>query len=848
MREPRAALVIDRGGNKLKLGSLASGGLGDDSDETVPQGAPLSVHRALPLLLPLLLLLAVLAFEEDGSLASFTWQRPIEPESDRPAVILFGDSVDRFAVLDYCAAPAPPGRRRFLCSEGISRIVAAHPASATHTWSSSGDCTNFDSVVSARRAGGGPCLRVAVCVERDDGSSQPAPLHISQRSALLFFFNPFGVGDVQRLRLGRVPGRLLYEEDDADKAAVAFCCASESTRALRLQTLTEAAAASAPKLLASVGVAKLTTPAILAQGLFWDVADAVEDEMRQEFDRFFVPNSVLMDPEVDAWAKEWAKLTYGPAVLPFLELVRESFARSFGEQLWVAWRTGNTFGPPTPLSQNAFVESGIQAGVAGACSGGFPVVDFRAEFEAKGGRETLRDGSHPGPSVTVPWVEGIVKMLSLPRSQWPSGVSSLCRGSTNPSSVLPRLLPATSLFWVAAALASIALCWCLPKLALSPSLMALRKRSLAPLAVFVLAGLLIGDDNNLLASRSLESVFGASIREGVDDADSFSCMSSEGRAALPCVVATLSTMPKRVALLRPVIESLLAQQPAGIVARVEINIPFFNERTGENYSLPAWLFEEGSAIAADGTRAQSFFSFGGRVRVVRTPDLGSITKVAPTLLRYANSEGVYIWSVDDDTLYSEGSLAGLLEAEPLAGRLKELHGILMPLQPARPGSFPAALAAEPLKALSLLAAFDGSLLAYSGFEIIDEGGSLVSSFGKCEALTFAQVFRGFRSALYPPRLLRGAEGAFARYVELTSANADCRVSDDVVLSNFLEARGVARFIADSSGLHDAKLPQDGDGDATHAQSGGHARRYARVVAWLRSHAILTLGAGRTTCL
>jgi len=323
-----------------------------------------------------------------------------------------------------------------------------------------------------------------------------------------------------------------------------------------------------------------------------------------------------------------------------------------------------------------------------------------------------------------------------------------------------------------------------------------------------------------------------------------SCISHHSlETNFPCVVASLSTMPRRVDLLRPVLESLLAQRPAGIVASIELNIPYFNIRTRQNYSIPEWLNANSSSL------------FGERIRIFRTPDYGAITKVAPTLLRHASSKGVYIWSVDDDTVYDRDSLSNLLENELVAVQFADLHGIFGPTKHVS-RHFADTVAPSPtvntFQSLPLLRDSIGEqgrfLLIYSGFDILGENGRIVSSFGTCSSLTFAQVFRGFRGALYPPRLLIDIEQEFKKYIELTSSNPDCRVSDDVVMSNFLEARGVARFVVESGTIRDLKLQHDMDRDATHSQTGGHGKRYGRVIEWLREEKLLSLGARKsTTC-
>ena len=102
--------------------------------------------------------------------------------------------------------------------------------------------------------------------------------------------------------------------------------------------------------------------------------------------------------------------------------------------------------------------------------------------------------------------------------------------------------------------------------------------------------------------------------------------------------------------------------------------------------------------------------------------------------------------------------------------------------------------------------------------------------------------KGYRSVLYPPMLLLGVEPAFVRYLELTSADPDCRLSDDIVLSNFLSALGVPRVL---NGEKFRGVIQDyaQDFGATSRQSGGHAQRYPRVIQALRAARLLSLASG-----
>jgi len=104
----------------------------------------------------------------------------------------------------------------------------------------------------------------------------------------------------------------------------------------------------------------------------------------------------------------------------------------------------------------------------------------------------------------------------------------------------------------------------------------------------------------------------------------------------PPVIASMTTIPSRIHLVRPVIEAVLSQSIK--VEALEFNIPFYCRRTNEEYEIPEWLREM------------------GKVRIFRTPDFGAITKIAPTLLRHVNDDVTHIWSVDDDCAYPKNQL------------------------------------------------------------------------------------------------------------------------------------------------------------------------------------------------
>ena len=239
------------------------------------------------------------------------------------------------------------------------------------------------------------------------------------------------------------------------------------------------------------------------------------------------------------------------------------------------------------------------------------------------------------------------------------------------------------------------------------------------------------------------------------------------------IIASLTTMPNRINLIRPVLDAIRKQKVK--VHHIEINVPYKCIRTEEDYVIPQWLEEYPD------------------LEIYRTEDYGAITKVAPTLLRHKDEE-VYIWSVDDDVKYPSNTLEGLIKKhDPSIKRI----------------------------------------LAYSVGSITTRGFQ-----GSSSNEGYDMVLEGVGSVLYP---LDCIKDDFLSYVEKTSSIPDCRVSDDIILSNYFEGQGIRIFrCPDLAKLKIASvlLPYYKDQTATHLQTGGHANRYVRVLHHLQSLGLL----------
>lgn len=230
----------------------------------------------------------------------------------------------------------------------------------------------------------------------------------------------------------------------------------------------------------------------------------------------------------------------------------------------------------------------------------------------------------------------------------------------------------------------------------------------------------------------------------------------------------MTTIPSRIDKIRPVIEAVLTQTVP--IEHVELNIPYHCIRTNEPYAIPPWL------------------ALMKKVKIFRTEDYGSITKVAPTFLRYKDDHETYIFSLDDDCTFPLNQLELICRAhEPDKRRILVRYG--GPLSP------------------------DGSTQNWYG-----EGQ--------------ATWFEGFGGVLYPPACV-GDD--FLDYLVATSANGDCREGDDMVLSLYFNRIGLPIYLRNQP----SEAPYMVNGWLPHSKidalsEHGHAEKYKRVVAFVNS--------------
>jgi hypothetical protein len=215
------------------------------------------------------------------------------------------------------------------------------------------------------------------------------------------------------------------------------------------------------------------------------------------------------------------------------------------------------------------------------------------------------------------------------------------------------------------------------------------------------------------------------------------------KCLLPTVVATLTTMPKRIQEIQKTLDSLRLQ-----VAWIEINVPKKSKRTGESYIIPDWILEL------------------PYVRVYEVPeDLGPITKVWPTMVR---------------------------------------HGCLRPVEPSLvAGTY---ISKHSIEATShvpqFLCVVDDDRI-YEPTKIIDmlaewKPFTVVSGYGASLEALYAPIWSRLRPIEGPCDLVQGFAGYLFKcatftvepQVDLILHDMDAFKCDDVIISNFFKEQGM----------------------------------------------------------
>ncbi len=115
------------------------------------------------------------------------------------------------------------------------------------------------------------------------------------------------------------------------------------------------------------------------------------------------------------------------------------------------------------------------------------------------------------------------------------------------------------------------------------------------------------------------------------------------------VILSLTTIPQRLNYhnesggLKPVIDRLLNLSYGNY--EIHLNIPYVNKKNQSEYIIPDWL------TSIDNPK----------LKIFRTDDYGSITKIVPTLMRIDENSDQIIITLDDDLEYIDGFIEYHLE-------------------------------------------------------------------------------------------------------------------------------------------------------------------------------------------
>ncbi|VUD66068.1 hypothetical protein TDB9533_03496 [Thalassocella blandensis] len=248
-------------------------------------------------------------------------------------------------------------------------------------------------------------------------------------------------------------------------------------------------------------------------------------------------------------------------------------------------------------------------------------------------------------------------------------------------------------------------------------------------------------------------------------------------------IVSMTTIPNRLSLIRPTIESIRAQSEPP--THIELNIPtVFRRNPAEKYTLPNWLNND---------------SF---VRVYRCQDLGPATKIVPTLIRNnENKINTPVVTVDDDLVYSKNHLRALLHCYINSNRQSLVAGSV------------ACVAAKNGQAPYLK-----ELVSQAQLNQLSEKAP--------------PVFEGFWGVLYPSSFYREK---LRYFIESCIQNDNVMCADDLILSVFAWRHNISVILCGElqkiKHLESrCKTDYAHDEYALHTwQTNGHGERYAKYM-------------------
>lgn len=221
------------------------------------------------------------------------------------------------------------------------------------------------------------------------------------------------------------------------------------------------------------------------------------------------------------------------------------------------------------------------------------------------------------------------------------------------------------------------------------------------------------------------------------------------------VVVSLTTTPKRLKMLKPTIDSLLAQSV--LPDMIQLNLPFIFRRTNHTYeenltTKYPWLSHD-------------------RIRIVRCNDVGPSTKLVPTLANETDPNTLIV-IIDDDTTYSGMMIEAMSYG---ASVIKDVDYILV----TRCGDWWYIHPSSAIKATQPLPEIAKKL------------------YGCCCMVYEAYGSVGYRRGLFDNFVkVNGTLLSFNEYMAIALRNPKCFRSDDWIISNFFALLNIQGIMLD----------------------------------------------------
>jgi hypothetical protein len=191
------------------------------------------------------------------------------------------------------------------------------------------------------------------------------------------------------------------------------------------------------------------------------------------------------------------------------------------------------------------------------------------------------------------------------------------------------------------------------------------------------------------------------------------------------IILSLSTIPNRLNnatienKIGPVIKRLTTLSYPDY--EIHLNIPYVNIKSGEEYNIPEWLN-----------------NYSDKLKIFRTEDYGSITKLIPTLKRITDPEQIII-TLDDDLEYMDGFIEYYLK------------------QP-----------------------YENCALGFAGIGGFEDGHWICT----VEKDTRVKIIEGYKTAFYKRKFFDNDFYEFAKY----------SWNDDMVISSYLGKNNIKKYV------------------------------------------------------